>query len=101
MKICSSSSLKDMVPHCNALKITSFFVILKPRASKMASARPKFKKNEEIEAFIAEYEKEEVLWNVLLTAYKDRDARQAGVARLAQKLRMTGKVEYLHDFVNS
>ena len=43
------------------------------------------------EAFIAEYEKEENLWNVSSTKYKDRNAKKASIVLLGEKFDMTGE----------
>ena len=47
-------------------------------------------KTEQNEIFISEWIQEECLWNVTLEKYKDRNARQAAVKNIAEKLSMNG-----------
>ena len=49
------------------------------------------KKVEFNEKFIAEWEKEECLWNTRQNLYKDRNARQNALKRIAELFGMSGK----------
>ena len=51
----------------------------------------KVKKVEQTEFFISAWEAEPSLWNVMLTIYKDRNAKLASLKNLAEKCNMTGK----------
>lgn len=42
------------------------------------------------EGFIQDFEKEESLWNVYKTIYKDRNERKAALERLASKYGLSG-----------
>ena len=49
------------------------------------------KKVEVNEAFIAEWQKRECLWNVKARAYKDRSARENACRTLAELFEVSGK----------
>ena len=49
------------------------------------------KKVEVNEAFIAEWQKHECLWNVKARAYKDRSARENACRTLAELFEVSGK----------
>ena len=46
-------------------------------------------KIEQNELFISEWIQEECLWNVTVEAYKNRNARQAALKKIGEKLSMT------------
>ena len=65
--------------------------------SKMASNTTRTTKTikiEKTEEFIAEYEHEECLWNVLDENYKNRDLKQASLEKLARRFQISGIATY-------
>ena len=86
-----------IVQSCKAPRASSHGFCDKQIEFKMSSVLQKFKRNEEIQLFIAEYQKEECLWNSRLSSYKDKNARQASIARLVSKFNMTGKLKRFVD----